>query len=328
MENLNTMTSSQLNNFVANFEHNAFHQWTAGVNWTARDIEDALKNEDITNAVPIATPSRLSGRPLTEDEFKKVLYSDIHDLYVDIMARETINQGGTSTIIPITPDWFDYQELTDMWIEDYCKANDYEHMSDEDQAAFEEKTDDLLLNHALYIVDLNSELGALLQAFGWDKEKTTSHALAVHDKYENFLIVPENGANVENILFSEPEEATRFYKFALRKGTSVSINNRVALDDVDVEVTRAFAEAYASLNNIELSDSILDILAREAADDAEVFALPLDTVEGRTLATLWGIPAQPSFADNLALYQAQQVIVMGGNICRMQAMRIEFLQHA
>lgn len=217
-----------------------------------------------------------------------------------------------------------------MWVEDYRKANDYEYMSDDKQFAFDEKTGDFLEKHALYVVDLNSELGKLLQEFGWDKSQTVFHALAFHvhvvlNLYDNFLIVPENGVNVENILFAKPEEATRFYEFALRKGLTVHIDwaNRMNPDDVDANVLRYFAEAYANLNDIELSDSVLDILADVATDYAELFALPLDSVEGRALTILWGIPEEPSFADNLALYQAHEVIALNGNLYSMKPLCVE-----
>lgn len=322
MENLTTMTRSQLTDFVATFERNAFN-WTAGAQYTARDIEDALNREDTANAVPTVTPSTLTGRPLTEEEVKEVLYSAVHDLYTDIEARDTINEGGTSPLTPIVPDYYDENELTEMWIDDYRAKNDYEHMSDDEQDAFDEKISIFLEKYALYVVDLDSELGALLQAFGWDKSQTAFHAFAVRYAYYNFLIVPENGANVENILFTNDEEATRFYEFATREGVTVNIDNRVTPDDFDVEVVGGFAVAYASLNDIELSDSVLGILADKAVDNAELFALPLDSVEGRALATLWGIPARPSFADNLALYQAHQVIVVYGNIYSMKPLSVE-----
>lgn len=324
MENLENMTRSQLTDFVEAFERNAFN-WAAGAQYTARDIEDALKSGDTANAVPTVVPSTLTGRPLTEDEMKTVLYSAVHDLHADIEARDTINEGGTSTLTPITPDWFDENELTDLWIEDYRKANDYEHMSDDEQNAVDEKTSEFLEKHTLYVVDLNSELGALLQAFGWDKGQTAFHALAIHTAYEYFLIVPENGANVENILFAEPEQASRFYEFSRRKGISVSIDNRVNLDDFDVEVVGGFAVAYASLHGIELSDSVLGILADKATDNAELFALPLDTPQGHALVKMWGIPEQPSFADNLALYKAHRVVVMNGNIYRMKPLSIQLI---
>lgn len=323
MENLTTMTRSQLTDFVETFERNAFN-WTAGAQYTARDIEDALKREDTANVVPTVAPSTLAGRPLTEAEFKELLYSGaVHELYADIEARATINEGGTSPLTPITPDYYDENELTDMWVEGYRKANGYEYMSDHGQAVFDEKTGEFLENHALYVVDLDSELGSLLDAFGWDKSQTAFYAFAVRYAYYNFLIVPENGANVENILFAEPEEAARFYEFTLRKGITVNIDNRVAPDDFDVEVVGGFAVAYANLNNIELSDSVLGILADKATDNAELFALPLDSVEGRALATLWGIPARPSFADNLALYKAQQVIVVYGNVYSMKPLSVK-----
>lgn len=321
MGNLTTMTRSQLTDFVETFERNAFN-WTAGAQYTARDIEDALKSGDTANVIPTVTPSTLTGRPLTEDEFKELLYSAVHDVYADIEARDTINAGGTSPLTPIIPDYYDENELTDMWVEDYRKANGYEYMSDHGQAVFDEKTGEFLEDHALYVVDLDSELGSLLDAFGWDKSQTAFYAFAVRYAYYNFLIVPENGANVENILFAEPEEATRFYEFALRKGITVNIDNRVNPDDFDVEVVGGFAVAYASLNNIELSDSVLGILADKATDNAELFALPLDSAEGRALATLWGIPARPSFADNLALYKAHEVIALNGNVYSMKQMSL------
>lgn len=322
MENINELNRSQLSDFVATFERNAFN-WTAGAQYTARDIEDALKSGDTANVVPTVTPSTLTGRRLTEEEVKEVLYSSAHDLYADIEARDTINEGGTSTLTPIVPDYYDENEFTEMWVEDYRKASGYEHMSDDEQFAFDEETGDFLEEHALYVVDLNSELGTLLHAFGWDKSQTAFHAFAVRYAYYNFLIVPENGAKLESILFVKPEEATRFSEFAIRKGVTVNIDNRVNPDDFDVEVVGGFAVAYASLNNIELSDSVLGILADKAADNAELFALPLDSVEGRALATLWGIPAQPSFADNLALYKAHEVIALNGNVYSMKAQSVK-----
>ena len=322
MENLTNMNRNQLADFVGTFEHNAF-QWVGWAEETAQVIEHSLEREDTTNAVPTATPSSLNGRPLAEEEVEEVLYRAVHDLYTDIQARDTINEGGEASLTPIISGYYDENELTEMWVEDYRKANDYEHMSDDEQAAFDEKTGDFLEAHALFVVDLDSQLGALLRAFGWDESQTAFHAFAVRDAWENFLIVPENGANVEDILFSEPEEAAHFYEFATSKGLTVNIENRVDTYDVDVDVTRAFAETYANLNSIELSDDVLEILAAEAADNAEVFALLLDSVEGRALATLWGIPERPSFADNLALYQAHKVIAMDGNLYSMKPLSVK-----
>lgn len=322
MGNLTNMNRSQLTDFVATFERNAFN-WTGWAEETARQIEDALENDDTTNAVPVAKPSSLAGRHLTEDEFKAALYSAVHDLYADIEARDTLNEGGTSPLTPIIPDGYDEDGLTEMWVESYRAKNNYMQMSDDDQFPFDEKIGDFLEDHALYVVDLASELGALLQAFGWDKSQTAFHALAVHTAYDYFLIVPENGANVENMLFSEPEQASRFYDAVRRAGITVNIDNYVARDDVDIDVTRAFSETYANLNSIELSDDVLEILAAEAADNAEVFALPLDSVEGRALATRWGIPARPSFADNLSLYKAHEVIALNGNVYSMKPLSVK-----
>lgn len=322
MENFTNMTSSQLTDFIETFERNAFN-WTGWADYTARQIEDALENDDTTNAVPVAKPSSLAGRHLTEDEFKETLYSAVHDLYADIEARDTLNEGGTSTLTPIIPDGYDEDGLTEMWFESYRAKNNYMQMSDDEQVAFDEKIGDFLENHALYVVDLASELGACLQAFGWDKSQTAFHALAIHTAYDYFLIVPENGANVENMLFAEPEQASRFYDAVRRAGITVNIDNYVDPYDADVDVTRAFTETYASLHDIELSDSVLDILAAEAADNAEVFALPLDSVEGRALTTLWGIPARPSFADNLALYKAHEVIALNGNVYSMKTLSVK-----
>lgn len=322
MKNLENMTRIQLADFVGTFEHNAF-QWTGWTEDTAQVIEHSLEREDTTNAVPTANPSSLTGRHLTEEELKTVLYSSVHDVHTDIQARDTINEGGEVSLTPIIPDELDEEEIIELWTNSYRIKKGYLNMSDDEQAAFDEKIGDFLEVHALYVVDLASVLGSLLRAFGWDKSQTAFHAFAVRDAWENFIIVPENGANVENILFAEPEEAARFFEFAHRAGITVSIDNRVSADDVDVDVTRAFAEAYANLNGIALSDSVLDILAAEAADNAELFALSLDSVEGRALATLWGIPAQPSFADNLALYQAHEVIAIYGNVYRMKPLSVK-----
>lgn len=322
MENLTNMNRSQLTDFVATFEHNAF-QWVGWTEDTAQVIEHSLEREDTTNAVPTAKPSSLIGRRLTEEELKTVLYSAVHDVYTDIKARDTINEGGEASLTPIIPDEFDESEIAELWTNSFRIKNNYFSMSGDEQAAFDEKLSDFLEDHALYVVDLASVLGAFLHFYGWNEEQTASHSLPVCDAWENFLIVPENGANVEDMLFAEPEEAARFFSFARRAGITMSIDNRVDHYDVDIDVTRAFAEAYANLNGIELSDGVLEILAAEAADNAEVFTLPLDSAEGQALTTLWGIPAQPSFADNLALYQAHKVIALNGNVYRMKPLSVK-----
>ena len=322
MENLTNMTRSQLADFVGTFEHNAF-QWVGCTGDTARVIEHSLEREDTTNTVPAAAPAPLLGRRLTEEELETVLYSSVHDVYDDIQARDTINEGGEASLTPIIPDEFDEREITELWANSYRIRNNYLNMSDDEQAAFDEKLSDFLEAHALFVADLDSELGSLLRAFGWGESQTAFHAFAVSDAWENFLIVPENGANVEDILFANPKESARFFSFARRAGITMNIDNRVASDDVDIDVKRAFAEAYANLNGIELSDDILEILAGEAADNAELFALPLDSVEGRALTTLWGIPAQPSFADNLALYEDHKIIALNGKLYRMKPLSVK-----
>lgn len=322
METLNEMTTSQLTEFVTTFERNAFN-WTARVDRTVRAIEGALER-DTTNAVPTDTPSTLTGRPLTPDEVKTVIYRDVHELYADTEARYTISEGGTSPLTPIAPEGFDENVFISMWTKDYRKANDYEHMSDEEKDAFDKKIRDFWNTHDFYIVDLNAQLGELLHAFGWDKSKTAFHALAYHDyNLDDFLIIPENGEKVEDMLCADAKEARSLDSFISHSTPDLCIAERVNTYDVDVDVVRAFAEAYANLNNIELSDSVLRILATMAANLAQVFALPLNTVDGRAFATLWGIPEQPSFADNLALYQAHQVIVRDGTIYRMKPLYVE-----
>lgn len=323
MENLNNMTSSQLTAFVATFERNAFH-WTDGATETAHLIEYALKEEDTTNAVPAVKPSTLTGHPLTTDEAKTVLYNDVRLIYRDIAARETINEGGTSIITPIIPDWLSEDELTEMWVEGYRKASGYEHMDDDERDAFDEEVGDFLENHSLYIVDLDSQLGSFLTI--WDTLLDPFvYALTLQNGPDKYLIIPENGAKLESMLFSKPGEAARFWEIVKRRGLTVSIDNRVAPDDVDVNVLRAFTEVYASLHGIQLSDSVLDILARAAADNAELFALPLNTLRGSALEKMWGIPGNPSFADNLALYRMHHVIVMDGNIYRLRPESIQLL---
>lgn len=317
METLNEMTTSQLTDFVETFERNAFNR-AARVDRTVRAIEHVLKSGDTTNAVPTDTPSTLTGRSLTPDEVKTVIYSAVHDAYADIEARDTINEGGTSPLTPIAPEGFDF--IT-MWTKDYRKANDYEHMSDDEQDAFDKKTRDIWNTHGFYIVDLNGQLGELLHAFGWDKSHTAFHAFAYYDKYEfdNFLIIPGNGGKVENMLCADAKEARSLGSFISHSTPELYIDERVNGYAARVDALRCFAEAYANLHDIELSDSVLRILANMAADSAEVYALSLETVEGRALATLWGIPEQPSFADNLALYQAHQVIVRDGTIYSMKS---------
>lgn len=324
METLTTMTTSQLTDFVTTFERNAFNQ-AVRVDRTVRAIEHALERGDTTNAVPTDTPSTLTGRPLTPDEVKTVIYRDVHELYADTEARYTISDGETPTLTPITPEGFDENMFTTMWTKEYCKANDYEHMSEQEQDAFDKKTLDFWNTHVFYIVDLNAQLGELLQSFGWDKSKTAFPALAYYDKYElaNFLIIPENGGKVEDMLCADPKEARSLGSFISHSTPELCIDERVNGYAARVDVLRCFAEAYASLHDIELSDSVLRILANMAADQAKVFALPLNTVDGRALATLWGIPEEPSFADNLTLYQAHQVIVRDGTIYSMKTLYVE-----
>ena len=104
----------------------------------------------------------------------------------------------------------------------------------------------------------------------------------------------------------------------------INIDDRVNPDEVDAAaVLLAFAEAYTKLYSIQLTNSILDCITHEAADNGNLFYLPLDTAQGHALAKMWDIPEQPSFTENLQLYKAYKVIVMDGNVYSMKPLSVK-----
>lgn len=103
----------------------------------------------------------------------------------------------------------------------------------------------------------------------------------------------------------------------------INIDDRVNPDETDVDVLRAFAEAYTRVYGIPLTESILDCIARNVADNGNLFYLPLDTAQGHALAKMWDIPEQPSFTENLQLFKAYKVIVMDGNVYSMRTVSVK-----
>lgn len=103
----------------------------------------------------------------------------------------------------------------------------------------------------------------------------------------------------------------------------IKINGTVNPDEVDVDVLRAFAEAYTRVYGIPLTESLLDCIAHQVADNGQLYALPLDTAEGRAVAKMMDIPEQPSYTESLGLYKAYQVIVMNGNLYTMKPLNVK-----